>query len=98
MNIILDASGNVLMWSETGTPTADKPAGQQCIELTDDQAAAWQQRPPNDGMTFANGVFAWIAPRAASLPPVTVDQKPAQIGLSVSDLKAALAQAVSIGK
>ena len=92
MNIILDASGNALMYSETGTLTADKAAGQQCIELTGDQLAAWQQRPPNDGMTFVNGVFAWITPRAAPLPPATVDQKLAQIGLSVADLKAALTQ------
>ena len=97
ISIILDASGNVLMWSETGTPTADKAAGQQCTELTDDQVAAFLQRPPNDGMTFINGVFGWIAPRPAP-PPMTVDQKLGQIGLSVADLKAALAQAVSIGK
>jgi hypothetical protein len=92
MNIILDASGNALMWSE-GTLTADTAAGQQCIELTGDQLAAWQQRPPNDGMTFVNGVFTWVAPRAAPLPPVTVDQKLGQIGLTVADLKAALAKA-----
>jgi hypothetical protein len=95
MNIILDASGNVLMFSETGTPMP--PDGCQLVELTDDQAAAWQQRPPNDGMTFINGVFGWIAPSPPP-PPLTVDQKLGQIGLSVSDLKAALAQAVSIGK
>jgi hypothetical protein len=97
MNVILDASGNVLMWSETGAPTADKAAGQQCIELTDDQAAAWQQRPPNDGMTFVNGVFGWIAQRASPPPPVTVDQKLAQIGLSIADLKAALQAATATG-
>ncbi len=90
MNIILDASGNALMWSETGTLTADKAAGQQCIELTGDQLAVWQQRPPNDGMTFVNGVFTWAAPRPAP-PPLTVDQKLGQLGLTVADLKAALA-------
>jgi hypothetical protein len=89
MNIILDASGNVLMWSETGTLTADKAAGQQCFELTDEQVAAFLQRPPNDGMTFINGVFGWIAPPPAP-PPLTVDQKLAQIGLSVAVLSAAL--------
>ena len=90
MNIILDASGNVLMWSETATPTADKAAGQQCIGLTDDQAAAFGQQPPNDGLTFINGVFGSIAPRPAP-PPLTVDQKLGQLGLTVADLKAALA-------
>jgi hypothetical protein len=93
MNIILDASGNALMWSDS-TLTADKAAGQQCIELTGDQLAAWQQRPPNDGMTFINGVFGWIAPRPAP-PPLTVDQKLSQIGLSVADLKGALAAAAA---
>jgi hypothetical protein len=83
------------MWSESGTLTADKAAGQQRIELTDDQVAAFLQRPPNDGMTFINGVFGWIAPRPAP-PPLTVDQKLGQIGLSVSDLKAALTQATSV--
>ena len=97
MNIIVDAAGNALMWSE-GPLTADKAAGQQCIELTDDQVAAWQQRPPNDGMTFVNGVFAWVTPRAAPLPPATVDQKLAQIGLSVADLKGALAAAAAVGQ
>jgi hypothetical protein len=96
MNIILDASGKALMWSETGTPTADKAAGQQCIELTDDQVAAFLQRPPNDGVTFANGVFDWIALRPAP-PPLTVNQKLGQIGLSVSDLKAALQAATATG-
>jgi hypothetical protein len=90
MNIILDASGNVLMWSETATPTADKAAGQQCIGLTDDQAAAFGQQPPNDGLTFINGAFGSTPPRPSPLP-LTVDQKLGQFGLSVADLKAALA-------
>ena len=96
MNIIIDASGNALMWSEAGMPTADKAAGQQCIELTDDQVAAFLQRPPNDGMAFINGVFDWTAPRPAP-PPLTVDQKLGQIGLTVSDLKAALQAATATG-
>src|SRR5260370_35448654 len=96
MNIILDASGNVLMWSETATPTADKAAGQQCIGLTDDQAGALLQQPPNDGLTFIDGVFASIAPRPAP-PPLTVDQKLGQIDLSISDLKPALAAAAAVG-
>jgi hypothetical protein len=94
ISIILDASGNVLMWSETGTPMP--PDGCQLVELTDEQAAAFLQRPPNDGLTFSNGVFGWIAPRPAP-PPPTVDQKLGQIGLSLADLQTALNQA-AIGK
>jgi hypothetical protein len=93
MRIIVDASGNVLMWSEDGTPTADEQAGQQCLALTPEQAVDLlrQTETANSGLIFANGVVS--ARQQPPPPPLTVDQKLAAVGLTLADLRQALGQA-----
>ena len=91
MRIIVDASGTVLMYSETGQPTPD--VGQTAIDLTLDLATAFLKVCSSAayGLTFDGQTFAPIAAPVQPPPPVlTVDQKLAQIGLSVALLAPAI--------
>jgi hypothetical protein len=89
MKIIIDADGNVRMWSTDGDPAPGD--GQTSVELTPDQETALLEQTaiPNNGLIFRNGSFSMIAP-APSPPPLTVDQKLAAVGLTPADLKQAL--------
>jgi hypothetical protein len=92
MRIIVDnTTTNVLMYSDTGEPTPD--VGQTAIDLAPDLEpiflAAIATAP--DGLTFDGETFSPIAAPVVPPPPVlTVDQKLAQIGLSVALLASAI--------
>jgi hypothetical protein len=76
------------MWSENAQPS---PAdGQTAIDLTSDQAAALlkQTATANGGLKFDGNTFT-VLPEATPLA-LTVDQKLAQIGLSVALLAPAI--------
>lgn len=93
MRLILDISGNVVMWSDSGLPSAG--AGQTAVDLTAQQQAAFVALlgQPNGGLTFINGTPGANPPTPPPPPPVTVDQKLAQIGLSVTDIQGAIVEA-----
>src|SRR5260370_12737181 len=91
MRIIVDASGTVLMYSDMGQPTPD--VGQTAINLAPDLEATFLKAIATapDGLTFDGQTFAPIAAPVQPPPPVlTVDQKLAQIGLSVALLAPAI--------
>jgi hypothetical protein len=91
MRIIVDGSGNVLMWSGTGEPAPD--VGQTAIDLAPDLGATFLAAIATapDGLTFDGQTFTRIAAPVVPPPPVlTVDQKLAQIGLSVALLAPAI--------
>ena len=91
MRIIVDASGTVLMYSDMGQPTPD--VGQTAIDLSPDLAAACLKAIASvqEGLTFDGQTFAPNATPVQPTPPVlTVDQKLAQIGLSVALLAPAI--------
>jgi hypothetical protein len=94
MTIVMDASGNVLMYSYTGSPSAD--VGQTALDLTADQQTAClaaMAASPN-GVNFNGQTFTPIAAPVLPPPPVlTVDQKLAAIGLTVSDIQGAIVEA-----
>jgi hypothetical protein len=83
MNIVVDANGSVLMWSENGAPSVAE--GCTLVELSDEQAAAFAARPPNAGVTFDGEAFA-IVPLPAR-PELTPAQKLAAVGLTSGDLR-----------
>lgn len=62
MNIIVDASGNVLMYSENAKPTP--PAGASLVTLDAPKAAALlnAQKVANDGLKFDGTNFTTVAP------------------------------------
>ncbi len=78
MKIIIDAVGNVLMWSADGDPAPGD--GRTSVELTHDQETALLEQTtiPNNGLIFRNGSFSMIAPKLAA------------VGLTPADLKQAL--------
>ena len=96
MRIIVDnTTTNVLMYSDTGQPSAD--AGQTAIDLAPDLEAAFRKAiaTAQDGLTFDGQTFTPIAAPVQPPPPVlTVDQKLAQIGLSVALLAPAIQAAI----
>lgn len=59
MNIVVDSNGLVLMIGGIPTP----PSGATLITLNDQQAAALQAMPPNDGLIFDGQNFTPVAPR-----------------------------------
>lgn len=94
MRIIVDASGNVLMWSSDGLPSAG--AGQTAMDLTPQQQTALVvlMAQPNGGLTFINGTPAALPPVVPPPPPVlTTDQKLAAIGLTITDIQGAIVEA-----
>jgi hypothetical protein len=91
MRIIVDASGIVLMYSDTGEPTPD--VGQTAIDLASDLEATFRKviATAPDGLTFDGQTFTPIPAPVQPPPPVlTVDQKLGQIGLSVALLAPAI--------
>ena len=98
MRIIVDnTTTNVLMYSDTGQPTPD--VGETAIDLAPDLEATFLKAIATapDGLTFDGQTFTPIAAPVVPPPPVlTVDQKLAQIGLSVALLAPAI-QAVIQG-
>jgi hypothetical protein len=86
MNIVVDGSGKVVMWSENGAPTP--PAGCTLVALTDDQAAAFAGLPPNAGVTFNGQSFA--AAPVVTPPPPTVAEALAAMGITIAQLQQAL--------
>jgi hypothetical protein len=77
--------------SDTGQPSAD--AGQTAIDLAPDLEAIFLKAIATapDGLTFDGQTFTPIAVPVQPPPPVlTVDQKLAQIGLSVALLAPAI--------
>jgi hypothetical protein len=67
MNIVIDAAGRVLMYSN-GSPTP--PEGGALITLSAEQEAAFEALfgQPNVGFTFINGAFAVIPPPPPPVP------------------------------
>jgi len=92
MRIIVDnTTTNVLMYSETGRPAPD--VGQTAIDLAPDLEATFLKAIATapDGLAFDGQSFAPIAaPIQPPAPVLTVDQKLAQIGLSVALLAPAI--------
>jgi hypothetical protein len=92
MRIIVDnTTSDVLMYSAMGQPSAD--VAQTAIDLAPDLAAAFLATIATapDGLTFDGQTFTPIAAPVVPPPPVlTVDQKLAQIGLSVALLAPAI--------
>jgi hypothetical protein len=87
MNIVVDQTGLVLMWSDTGKPTP--PSGATLIEISDEQAKAFASTPNTRGLVF-NGASFTALPALPPPPPLNVDQKLALIGLTRAALKDAL--------
>jgi hypothetical protein len=76
MRIIVDASGNVLMWSAVGQPTPD--VGQTAVDLSPDQEASFVKAcaaAPN-GVTFDGQTFT---PIPSPPPPIPQQVTPLQI-------------------
>jgi hypothetical protein len=89
-SIIVDASNEIIMWSDGGAPVPGQ--GQQLVMLTDDQQAAFLVALGTPGgLSFDGKSFAALpAPAPATPVQLTVDQKLAQIGLSVALLAPAI--------
>lgn len=94
MTIVIDANGNVLMYSATGSPSPG--AGQTAVLLTVQQTAAFQAAlaSPNGGIVFDGQNFTSVKIVIIQPPPVlTVDQKLASIGLTIIDIQGAIVEA-----
>ncbi len=90
MNIVVDDSGKVLMWSENGRPTP--PDGARLLEIGDGEAKAFLSTPNTRGIAFDGKTFTAL-PALPPPPEPTVDQKLARIGLTVAELAQALSKA-----
>lgn len=88
--IITDASGNVLMYSDSGTPSP--PPNCNAVTLTNAQRTAFlaAQAAPNGGYQFVNGVLSTLPFVPVVAVVMTAVQKLATIGLTVADLKTML--------
>ena len=83
MRIIVDASGTVLMYSETGQPSPD--VGQTAIDLSPDLEAAFVKAiatAPN-GVTFDGQSFTPIPPPP---PPIPQQATPLQMRCALRQL------------
>jgi hypothetical protein len=67
MKVVTNADGLIVMMTERGNPTP--PEGGAVHELTPEQETEYRALPPNDGVTFIDGVFAALpAPPAPVFP------------------------------
>jgi hypothetical protein len=67
MKVITNAAGLIVMVTEKGNPTP--PEGGAIFELTTEQEAEYRALPPNDGVTFIDGVFTVRPPPPAPVFP-----------------------------
>jgi len=88
MNIIVDAEGKILMFSQESKPVP--PAGAALIELTPEQTAEFKaaQQAQNAGLYFVDGVFnSRAAPDPTALEKIAVLERTEGQGVYVRGVR-----------